>query len=33
VALDVGVLVLVLGMAVATIHLIAVAGDEEGGQP
>lgn len=33
VALDVGVFALVLGMAVATIHLIAVAGDEEGGQP
>src|SRR4029453_7988081 len=33
VAFDVGVFALVLGMAVATIHLIAVAGDEEGGGP
>jgi multisubunit Na+/H+ antiporter MnhB subunit len=33
VAFDVAVFALVLGMAVATIHLIAVAGDEEGGHP
>jgi multicomponent Na+:H+ antiporter subunit B len=33
VAFDVGVFALVLGMVVATIHLIAVAGDEEGGGP